>query len=76
MEEMGDEIGRTSMVFYWYAYFSMFRLVTDMNETSYRRKYCGKKMNPVEYDLYNGYCGTCRDVIDWKKLLKEYKDNR
>jgi hypothetical protein len=33
-------------------------------------------MNPVEYDLYHGYCGKCRDVIDWKKLLKEYKDSR
>ena len=51
-----------------------------MNKTSketYKCKYCGIKMNKFEYEMYNGYCGKCREILDWKKTLdnlKEYKD--
>ena len=39
-------------------------------------KYCSKKMHKIDYEMYNGYCGKCREILDWKKTLngiKEYK---
>ena len=55
---------------------SILTLVKDMSETSYHCKSCGKKMNAFEYEMYNGYCGKCREVIDWKNILKEYKEKK
>lgn len=36
---------------------------------SYKCKYCRKKMHKIDYEMYNGYCGKCRDILDWKKTL-------
>jgi hypothetical protein len=40
----------------------------------YKCKYCGKKMSTYDYETYHGFCGKCREIQDWKKLLKEVKD--
>jgi hypothetical protein len=37
---------------------------------SYRCKYCGNKISEYDFREYNGYCGKCREVIDWKKILE------
>ena len=49
----------------------------EMNKNKYKCKYCGKEMSKFDYETYNGYCGKCREVMDWKKVLgdlKEYKN--
>jgi hypothetical protein len=45
-----------------------------MSEKQIKCKYCGKKMNKTEFELNNGYCGKCKDVLDWKKVLGDFKD--
>jgi len=45
-----------------------------MKEEKYLCKYCGKKMHKGDFELYNGYCGKCREVLDWKKTLDHIKD--
>ena len=45
-----------------------------MEKKTYQCKYCGKKMNKIEYDMYHGYCVKCREIIDWKQILSEYKN--
>lgn len=44
-----------------------------MNKKDYQCKYCGKKMNKIEHEMYHGYCVKCRELVDWKQILKEYK---
>jgi len=47
-----------------------------MNKKDFFCKYCGKKMHKIDFEMYNGYCGKCRDILDWKKTIdhiKEYK---
>ena len=47
-----------------------------MKNEKYFCKYCGKKMNKLEHEMYDGYCGKCREIKDWKNVLghmKEYK---
>lgn len=36
-------------------------------------KYCGKKMHKIDYEMYNGCCGKCREILDWKKTLDDLK---
>jgi len=31
-------------------------------------------MHKFDYEMYNGYCGKCRVIIDWKKTLDNLKD--
>jgi len=45
-----------------------------MKEEEYNCKYCGKKMRKFDYEMHKGYCGLCRDVLDWKKTLDVLKD--
>jgi len=45
-----------------------------MNEEENKCKYCGAKMNKFEYEMYKGYCGKCREVLDWKKTLGDLKE--
>jgi hypothetical protein len=45
-----------------------------MGKEDYKCKYCGKKMHEIDFKLYNGYCGKCREIIDWKKTLEGLKD--
>jgi len=45
-----------------------------MNKKQYVCKYCGKKMHKVDFENYNGYCGKCREILDWKKTLNHIKD--
>jgi len=37
-------------------------------------RYCGKKMSKIEYELNNGYCGKCQEVIEWKRTLGHIKE--
>ena len=39
-----------------------------------RCKYCGTKMNSYDYETYNGYCGKCREIMDWKRTLDDIRD--
>ena len=45
-----------------------------MKKEEYKCKYCGDSMNKFDFENYNGYCGKCRDVIDWKNILDNIKD--
>ena len=47
--------------------------MTEENKKKYHCKYCGKKMNKLDYEMNNGYCGKCRDLLDWKQVLGDYK---
>jgi hypothetical protein len=40
----------------------------------YKCVYCGNKMNEFEFKTYNGYCGKCREILDWKKILSDFKE--
>ena len=44
-----------------------------MNNQEYKCKYCGKNMSKFDFETYNGYCGLCREVLDWKKILDDLK---
>ena len=43
-------------------------------EKKYKCKYCGKKIHKIDYEINNGYCGKCREIMNWKKTLDEIKD--
>lgn len=46
-------------------------------EKLYKCGYCGKKIHKIDYELNHGYCGKCREIIEWKQILgdiKEYKN--
>jgi transcription initiation factor TFIIIB Brf1 subunit/transcription initiation factor TFIIB len=45
-----------------------------MKNEEFKCKYCGIKINEYDYKEYNGYCGKCRNVIDWKKILDNMED--
>ena len=45
-----------------------------MTDEEYKCKYCGKKMHKFDYEMYNGYCGKCREIMDWKKTLDNIKE--
>ena len=45
-----------------------------MNKKEYNCKYCGKKMHKFDYETYKGYCGKCREVLDWKRTLDHIKE--
>lgn len=45
-----------------------------MNNIKYTCKYCKSRMNEYDYKEYNGYCGKCREVIDWKRILEDIGD--
>lgn len=46
----------------------------DSNHKTYRCKYCGKIMSSFDYDTFKGYCGNCRNILDWKKILTDVKE--
>ena len=31
-------------------------------------------MHKVDFELNNGYCGKCKDLIDWKRTLDHVKE--
>ena len=31
-------------------------------------------MNKFDYELNKGYCGKCRDILEWKKTIDHIKD--
>ncbi len=43
-------------------------------ECKFKCKYCNRKMHKFEYENYNGYCGKCRDIIEWKSILENIKE--
>ncbi len=45
-----------------------------MKEIEYKCKYCGQRMRMFDYEMHNGYCGKCREILDWKKTLNNIKD--
>jgi len=45
-----------------------------MIKEEYKCKYCGKKMHKFDYEMHKGYCGKCREVIDWKDILTDLKE--
>jgi len=46
----------------------------EKEEKEYKCKYCGKKIHKIDYEINNGYCGKCREIINWKKTLGDIKD--
>jgi transcription initiation factor TFIIIB Brf1 subunit/transcription initiation factor TFIIB len=42
-------------------------------EQEYKCKYCGIKMYKFDYENYNGYCGKCKEILEWKKILENTK---
>ena len=28
-------------------------------------------MHKFDYETYNGYCGKCREILDWKRTLSD-----
>ena len=46
----------------------------EMNEQEHKCKYCSKIMSKFDYETYEGYCGKCREILDWKYILSEYKE--
>ncbi len=53
------------------------KLIEGINlkkKEEYNCKYCGTKMNKFDYELNNGYCGKCRDLMDIKRTLDHYKE--
>ena len=45
-----------------------------MSKKTYKCKYCGTKMNKFDYELNNGYCGKCRELMDIKRTLEHVKE--
>ena len=45
-----------------------------MENDTFTCKYCGKKISRYDYETHHGYCGKCREVLDWKKILGELKE--
>ena len=45
-----------------------------MSKEEYKCKYCGKEMHKFDYETYKGYCGKCREVMDWKQILSNLKE--
>lgn len=48
--------------------------MTNDKEQEFKCKYCNRKMHKFEYKNYNGYCGKCREIIEWKKILENIKE--
>jgi len=44
------------------------------DEKEYHCKYCGKKIHKIDHEINHGYCGKCREIMDWKKALDDVKD--
>lgn len=55
----------------WIIYLLM--KVLTMARSPFVCKYCKKPMNKIEYEMYKGYCLKCRDIKDWKQILKDTK---
>ena len=45
-----------------------------MAKEEYKCKYCNNKMHKFDYELHNGYCGKCREIIEVKRTLKHVKE--
>ena len=43
-------------------------------EQKYKCKYCGRKMYKFDYENFNGYCGKCREIVEWKRTLEQIKE--
>jgi len=48
--------------------------MTDSERKEYKCKYCGRKMHKFDYETNNGYCGKCRDIVEWKRTLDNIKE--
>lgn len=51
----------------------LFLTLKKKTNKEYKCKYCGKKMHKINYEMYNGYCGKCREILDWKRTLDNIK---
>ena len=45
-----------------------------MSNQEYKCNYCGTKMRKLDYEMHNGYCGKCREILDWKRTLDNIKE--
>ena len=45
-----------------------------MKEKQYKCKYCGRKMHKFDYETNHGYCGKCREILEWKRTLDGIKE--
>lgn len=45
-----------------------------MLKKDYKCEYCGIKMQQFDYEMNKGYCGKCRDILNWKDLLGDLKE--
>lgn len=48
--------------------------MTETDEKEYKCEYCSMKIHKIDYELNKGYCGKCRDTIEWKKTLEHMKE--
>ena len=39
-------------------------------------EYCKKPMSKYDYETYHGLCGTCREIADWKEILRTIKEKQ
>ncbi len=47
----------------------------DNSKQGYRCQYCGSKMSKYDFETFGGICGKCRDILDWKDILKQMKQS-
>ena len=45
-----------------------------MVEREHKCEYCGIKMQKFNYEINKGYCGKCRELMDWKDILDDIKE--
>ena len=55
--------------------FFLFRKDKKMAEKKLNCKYCGRKMHKFDYETYNGYCGKCREILEWRRTLDHLKES-
>ena len=48
--------------------------MTKEKEQEYKCKYCGRKIHKFDYEKNNGYCGKCREIVKWKRMLEQAKE--
>jgi len=47
---------------------------TDEKDGAFYCKYCQKPISKFDYESYHGICGKCREVADWKQILRQAKN--
>lgn len=45
-----------------------------IEKKEYKCKYCGRKIHKFDHDHNHGYCGKCKNVVEWKRTLDHVKE--